>query len=157
MAACAQLINNINALFAAQGDKFITTTVFNVFEMYAAHQGGTALRAEFSAPEAHYEHNGKSSVFWGLKGSASLKEKTLTLTAVNPDISQPRETKIILRGAKAASATATILAANDIHAHNTFGHPDQVKTRVAEVGLQPNSLSFTFPLASVVKIEVQLS
>jgi alpha-N-arabinofuranosidase len=157
MAACAQLINNINALFAAQGDKFITTTVFNVFEMYAAHQGGTALRTEFSAPEAHYEHNGKSGVFWGLKGSASLKEKTLTLTAVNPDISQPRETKIILRGAKAASATATILAANDIHAHNTFGHPDQVKTRVAEVGLQPNSLSFTFPPASVVKIEVQLS
>jgi alpha-N-arabinofuranosidase len=157
MAACAQLINNINAVFAAQGDKFITTTVFNVFEMYAAHQGGTALRTEFSAPEARYEHEGKPGVFWGLKGSASLKGKTLTLTAVNPDVSQPRETEIVLRGAKAASATAIVLAASDIHAHNTFDHPDQVTTRSAEVGLHPNSLSFTFPPASVVKIEVQLS
>ena len=157
MAACAQLINNINALFAAQGDKFITTTVFNVFEMYTAHQGGTALRTEFSAPEARYEHEGKPGTFWGLKGSASLKEKTLTLTAVNPDVSQPRETEIVLRGAKAASATATILAASNIHAHNTFDHPDQVKTRSADVSLHSNSLSFTFPPASVVKIEVQLS
>ena len=156
-AACAQLINNINALFAAQGDKFITTTVFSVFEMYAAHQGGKALRTEFSAPEAHYEHEGKPGTFWGLKGSASLKGKMLTLTAVNPDISQPRETEIVLRGAKAVSAKAIVLDASDIHAHNTFEHPDQVKTHSAEVALRTGSLSFTFPPASVVKIEVQLS
>jgi alpha-N-arabinofuranosidase len=157
MAACAQLVNNINALFVAQGDKFITTPVFNVFEMYAAHQGGSALRTEFSAPEARYSHDGKPASFWGLKGSASLKGKTLTLTAVNPDISQPRETEIVLRGAKGVSAKAYVLANSDIHAHNTFDQPDQVKTRTAEVSLRPGSLSFTFPPASVVKIEVQLS
>jgi alpha-N-arabinofuranosidase len=40
MAACAQLVNNLNALFLTHGDKFATTPNFNVFEMYAAHQGG---------------------------------------------------------------------------------------------------------------------
>jgi alpha-N-arabinofuranosidase len=157
MAACAQLVNNLNALFLAHGEQFTTTPVFNVFEMYAAHQGGTAVRAEFSAPEVRYDRDGKPATFWGLKGSASLKGKTLTLTAVNPDVSQPRETEIVLRGAKAASAKAWVVAESDMHAHNTLVQPDQVKTRTAEVTLHSDSLSFTFPPASVVKIEVALS
>jgi alpha-N-arabinofuranosidase len=157
MAACAQLVNCLNSLFLTHGDKFATTPVFNVFEMYAAHQGGTAVRAEFSAPEVRYDRDGKPASFWGLKGSASLKGKTLILTAVNPDVSQPREAEIVLRGAKAASAKAWVVTGSDIHAHNTLDQPDQVKTRAAEVGLHSSSLSFTFPPASVVKIEAQLS
>lgn len=157
MAACAQLVNCLNSLFLSREDKFATTPVFNVFEMYAAHQGGTAVRTEFSAPAVRYDRDGKPASFWGLKGSASLKGKTLTLTAVNPDVSQPRETEIVLRGAKAVSAKAWVVAETDIHAHNTLEQPDQVKTRTAEVSLRPESLSFTFPPASVVKIEVQLS
>jgi alpha-N-arabinofuranosidase len=125
--------------------------------MYAAHQGGTALRSEFSSPEVRYDRDGKPASFWGLKGSASLKGKTLTLTAVNPDVSQARETEIVLRGAKAVSAKAWVVAETDMHAHNTLEQPDQVKTRTAEVSLRPGALSFTFPPASVVKIEVQLS
>ena len=157
MAACAQLVNNLNALFFTRGEKFCTTPNFNVFEMYAAHQGGTALRTEFSSPEVHYDRDGQPATFWGLKGSASLKGKTLTLTAVNPDVGQPRDAEIFLRGASASSARAWLVAESDIHAHNTLEHPDQVKTRTAEVTLRPGSLSFTFPPASVVKIEVQLA
>src|SRR5208337_982504 len=115
---------------------------FNVFELYAAHQGGTALRAEFSAPSVRYDRDGKPASFWGLKGSASLKGKTLTLTAVNPDVSQPRETEIVLRGANAASAKAWLMAESDIHAHNTLDQPDQVKTRTATVSLQAGTLRF---------------
>jgi alpha-N-arabinofuranosidase len=157
MAACAQLVNNLNALFLTHGDQFTTTPVFNVFEIYAAHQGGTAVRAEFSAPEVRYDRDGKPATFWGLKGSASLKGKTLTLTAVNPDVSQPRETEIVLRGAAPVSARAWVVGASDIRAHNTFAQPDQVKTQTAVVSVRPGSLSFTFPAASVVKIEVALS
>jgi alpha-N-arabinofuranosidase len=157
MAACAQLVNNLNALFLTHGDKFATTPVFNVFELYAAHQGGTALRSEFSAPEVRYDRDGKPASFWGLKGSASLKDKMLIVTAVNPDVSQPRETEIVLRGATAAGAKARVVAESDIHAHNTLDQPDQVKTRTAEVTVRNGSLSFTFPPASVVRIEVQLA
>jgi alpha-L-arabinofuranosidase len=63
----------------------------------------------------------------------------------------------VLRGAKAASAKAWVVAESEIHAHNTLAQPDQVKTRTAEVTLHSDSLSFTFPPASVVKIEVALS
>jgi alpha-L-arabinofuranosidase len=157
MAACAQLVNNLNALFLSHGDKFTTTPNFNVFEMYAAHQGGTAVRTEFSSPEVRYDRDGKPATFWGLNGSASMKEKSLVLTVVNPDVSQPREAEIVLRGATPASAKAWVLTDTDIHAHNTFDQPDRVKTRTAEVTVRPDSLGFTFPAASVAKIEVQLS
>jgi alpha-N-arabinofuranosidase len=157
MAACAQLVNNLNALFLTYGDKFVTTPNFNVFEMYAAHQGGTAVRAEFSAPEVRYDRDGKPASFWGLKGSASLKGKTLTLTATNPDVSQPRETTISLRGATAASATAWVVTDSDIHAHNTFEHPERVTTKRSDVTVRSGALSFTFPPASVVKLEVRLA
>src|ERR1700677_2519507 len=156
MAACAQLVNNLNALFLTHGDKFAVTPNFYVFEMYAAHQGGTAVRAEVSSPEVRYDRDGKPANFWGLKGSASLKDKTLTLTAVNPDVSEARETEIVLRGATAVSAKAWIVGDSDIHAHNTFDEPERVKTRTAEVAVRLGALSFTFPAASVVKIEVQL-
>ena len=157
MAACAQLVNCLNSLFLSDGDRFATTPVFNVFEMYAAHQGGTAVRAEFSSPDVRYERDGMPASFWGLKGSASLKGKTLTLTAVNPDVSQSREAEIVLRGAGAASAKAWVVAESDIHAHNTLEQPDQVKTHSAQVSVRAGSVGFTFPPASVVKIEVQLS
>ena len=55
------------------------------------------------------------------------------------------------------SAKAWVVAESDIHAHNTLEQPDQVKIRKADVSLRAGSLSFTFPPASVVKIEVQLS
>ena len=157
MAACAQLVNNLNALFLTHGEKFATTPNFYVFEMYAAHQGGTAVRAEFSSPEVRYDRDGKPASFWGLKGSASLKGKTLTLTAVNPDVSQARETEIVLRGATAASAKAWVVGDSDIHAHNTFEQPERVKSRTADVTVRGGTLSFTFPAASVVKIEVALA
>ena len=156
MAACAQLVNCLNSLFLTLGDKFATTPVYNVFEMYASHQGGTAVRTEFSSPEVRYDRDGKPATFAGLKGSASMKGKTLTLTAINPDVSQGREAEIVLRGAKAASAKAWVVGGGDIHAHNTLDDPDQVKTQTAEVAVRTGSLGFTFPPASVVKIEVEL-
>jgi len=157
-AACAQLINGINALFLSHEDKFVVTPNFHVFDMYAAHQGAQALRAEFSAPEVRYDRDGKKASFWGLRGSASLKDKTLTLTAVNPDLHAARETQILLRGtAKATSAKAIVLANPDMHAHNSFDHPDVLVTTSAPVTVRGETLEFTFPPASVVKLEIQLS
>ena len=157
MAACAQLVNCLNSLFFTRGDKFTTTPVFNVFELYAPHQGATCVRAEFSSPEVRYDRNGKPATFWGLKGSASVKGKALTLTVVNPDVSQPREAEIVLRGAKAASAAVSMVAEKDIHAHNTLEQPDQVKTHTAQVNVSGNRLTFKFPPASVVRIAVNLA
>jgi alpha-L-arabinofuranosidase len=156
MAACAQLINGINALFLAHEDKFCVTPNFDVFEMYADHQGGTAVRTEFLAPSVYYRRDGKLASFWGLRGSASLKGKILTLTMVNPDLHNPRETEVVLRDGEASDVKAWILTDRDMHAHNTFDEPNRVRTCAAEATVLHNIVRFTVPPASISKLKVQL-
>lgn len=157
MAANAQLINNLNALFFAHEDKFVVTPNFYVFKMYAAHQGGSAVRAEFMAPGIHYMRDGKQADFWGLQGSASRKENVLTLTVVNPSADTPRQTEVILHGAGAASATAEVLTNTDLSAHNTFEHQAVTEPKKETVNVSGSSLQFTFPAASVTKLTVMLA
>ena len=156
MATCAQLVNNLNALFLAHEDRFISTPNFHVFAMYAAHQGAQALRAEISTPDIRYSRDGEPARFWGLKGSASRKGNTVTLTAVNPDVARPKDVEIALHGGKVKSASGVALASNDIHAHNTFDQPDTVCTAKLDLSTRGDFVTATFPTASVVKVEVIL-
>lgn len=156
MAMCAQLVNNINALFFAHEDRFVATPNFHVFAMYAGHQGGQALRTEFSVPDLTYERDGKTARFWGLNGSASRKGSVVTLTAVNPDLGRASETEIAVRGGAIAGASGVVLSAGEMHAHNTFDAPDAVKTASLAVTMKGELVSVTIPAASVVKVEITL-
>ncbi len=157
IACCAQLINCLNSLYLAHEDKFCVTPVGHIFQMYASHQGAQSVRAEFSAPSIHYDRDGKPTSFWGQKGSASLLDKNLVLTAVNPDVSHQLEARIMIRGAQAKSGLATVLTASDIHAHNTFEQREAVVPRTEKLEARGPNLNFRFPAASVAKLEVQLA
>jgi alpha-N-arabinofuranosidase len=157
MANCAQLINCLNSLYLAHEDKFCVTPVGHVFEMYAAHQGGQGVRTVFAAPTILYDRDAHTGSFWGLNGSASLHDKELVLTLVNPNVSEARETRIAVHGGKIASAAATILASSDIHAHNSFEQKDAVTPRTQAAATQDGSLTFTCPPASVTKLVLALS
>jgi len=154
MATNAQLINNLNALFLAHEDRFVATPNFHVFAMYAAHQGGIALRTEFSAPAVVYTRDSAPASFWGLNGSASRKGNIVTLTVVNPDLTKPAETQIAVRGTKIARASATVLAANDMHAHNTFDRPNALQPVSLGVNVSDEMVTASIPAASVTKVEM---
>jgi alpha-N-arabinofuranosidase len=156
MANCAQLINCLNSLYLAHEDRFVVTPVGHVFEMYAAHQGGQALRSIFSSPTIEYDRDGKQASFWGLKGSASLRDKELTLTVVNPNASNASECEIVVRGAMLNSGSATELTNSDIHAHNTFEQKHVVVPATKAVEISGGALHYTFPPASVTKLAVTL-
>jgi alpha-N-arabinofuranosidase len=157
VAACAQLVNNINALFLCHEEKFIVTPNFYVFEMYAAHQGGKLVRTDFSAPEIHYDRDGKPAAFWGLNGSASRKGNIVTLTMVNPGLSGPSDTQIAVADGNVASAKGVTLASSDMHAHNTFAQPDVVHSAPIDVTVSGGMLNVTLPPASVTRLEVTLA
>jgi alpha-N-arabinofuranosidase len=157
MATNAQLINNINALFLAHEDRFFATPNYHVFAMYAAHQGAQGVRAAFSAPEVQYMRDDKPARFWALNGSASRKRDVLTLTVVNADLTKPSDTQIALRGATAASAAGTVLAASDMHAHNTFDQPNAVKPSALNVSVSGDMLTVMLPAGSVTKLEIHLA
>ena len=65
-------------------------------------------------------------VHLGSQRLSITKNQVVTLTVVNPDLSKTIETQIALQGAAVASASGTVLAASDMHAHNTFDHPNAV-------------------------------
>lgn len=157
MANCAQLINCLNSLYLAHEDRFVVTPVGHLFAMYAAHQGGEAVRTIFSAPTINYDRDGKQAAFWGLKGSSSVRGKELTLTVVNPHVTEPRDTHISVRGMRMKAASATILTHTDIHAHNTFAEKDVVVPREQSVEIKGDAVHFRFPPASVTKLSMQLT
>jgi alpha-N-arabinofuranosidase len=125
--------------------------------MYAGHQGGQSVRTIFSAPLIHYERDGQPATFWGLKGSASLHEKELVLTVVNPNVSDATEAEIAVRGASIKSGTATTLTNPDIHAHNTFEQRDAVKPQTSSVEAGSKVLRHAFPAASVTTLKLALA
>jgi alpha-N-arabinofuranosidase len=157
VACCAQLINCLNSLYLAHEDKFCVTPVGHVFAMYAAHQNGQSLRSEFSAPAVHYNRDGKPASFWGLRGSASLHDKQLVITAVNTNVKDAVETQIVVRGARISSGEATVLTASDVHARNTFEQPQAVTPKTQPVEVKGENLVFRFPAASVSKLDLPLA
>jgi alpha-N-arabinofuranosidase len=156
MANVAQLINCLHSLFLAHEDKFAMTPTFHVFEMFMPHMGGTAVRAVFTAPEVQYTRVDKPAEFWGLSGSASVTGKQITLTVTNPHLSEPRETQIAVRGARAVSAQARVLRSADVHAHNTFANPHAVEPRNEQVTVTAGAISFRFAPASVTRLQIAL-
>ena len=156
MANCAQLINCLNSLYLAHEDKFCVTPVGHVFDMYAAHQGGQSLRTIFSAPAVHYQRDASPASLAGLRGSASLHDKVVVLTAVNPHVSEPCEVEIAIPGANLKSGTVTTLTANDIHAHNTFEQRDVIVPQTKSLETRQQVVHYTFPPASVTKLTLAL-
>ncbi len=156
MANCAQLINCLNSLYLAHEDRFCVTPVGHVFAMYAAHQGGKSLRTIFSAPNVSYDRDGKAASFWGLNGSASLHDKQLILTVVNPDIKVARETEIGVRGTSIRSGSTTTLTHSDLHAHNTFEQRNVVTPQNKALEKSGRTVTYTFPPASVTKLTLAL-
>jgi alpha-N-arabinofuranosidase len=125
--------------------------------MYAAHQGGQAVRSVFNAPDIHYDRDAKPASFWALNGSASLRDKNLVVTTVNPSVTDSRETQLVIHDAKIKSATATVLTHSDIHAHNTFDQRSVVTPQTKNIDAPKGSLVYTFPPASVTKLILELA
>lgn len=158
MANIAQLVNCLQSLFLTREDRLLLTPTYHVFEMFMPHMGAQAVRTIFSAPRVSYVRNGQPAQFWGLSGSASLRDKLLTLTVVNPHLSATRATEIAVRGARIAQARARVLAAEDVHAHNTFENPRAVEPRDEAVEVGANGvLVYDFRPASVTRLQLSLT
>jgi len=153
MANAAQLVNNIHTSFLARGDRFTVTPTYHAFRMYAAHQGGTAVRTIFDAPSLQQGSNRRLSA---LSGSCSLHGKHAVLTVVNPHIQNAQDTAITIRGSRASDFRATVLTASDIHTHNTFDQPHALEPTEKSVP-SASPFVYSFPPASVTRLEFDLA
>ena len=85
MANVAQLVNNLHSLFLADGDRFVATPNFHVFEMYRPHHGAKSVRIDVQAPPVGFRGPGKAGRLFRIAGSASRSNgRDLTVTLVQP-------------------------------------------------------------------------
>jgi alpha-N-arabinofuranosidase len=157
MANVAQTINCLHALFAAVGDQYTRTPAYYTFEMYRPHMGGRFVPARVDMPEMTVPLLEGSARLPGLSASASIRDKSLTVTLTNPSLQDSVATRVrVAGGARLREARATVLTHDDMHATNTFERPDEVGLAALAVQVSGDIATVTIPKQAVVAISLQL-
>lgn len=94
----------------------------------------------------------------GLTGSASIREKRLTVTLTNPTVNSPITTRIrFAGGARPGDGRGTLLTHGDMRAGNTFQNTNEVRPSSLPVKISGESLVVEIPKQAVVAVEIQLA
>lgn len=123
MACNAQTINVLNSLLLTDGDKTILTPNYDVFMMYKAHRGATALDVPRCDPA-------DGSVYTFASVSEDGSELLVNLTNAHMNDAVEAELKL---PCKAWADSMWILCSNDPHDCNTVDSPDLIRARKIDV------------------------
>jgi alpha-N-arabinofuranosidase len=93
-----------------------------------------------------------------LTGSASIREKRLTITMTNPSLDSPVTARIrFTGGARAGDGRGVALTHSDMRARNTFQNTDEVRPASLPVKISSDSLVVEIPKQAVAAVEIQLA
>jgi alpha-N-arabinofuranosidase len=156
MSNIAQTINVLQAMVLTQGAGMLVTPTGYVYEMYAPHQGGQAVRTLVETESVSFKRGEKDETLPLVAGSASVKGKTLFVTLTNSHASQSQEITLSLLGGAAAQNVSASVLAGEIHAHNTFEKPEALTPQPMSIQTTGSSFTLPLPAASVVAVEISL-
>jgi alpha-N-arabinofuranosidase len=154
MTNIAQTINVLQAMILTDKAKMIRTPTYWVFEMFKVHQGGTFLPVEMQPPD--YVFGGEKIPGVSASATRAPDGQTVHLSLVNTNPGQAAAVAVTLTGIAPSSATARLLTAPAMQAHNTFAAPDTVKPVAFDgVTLSAGSVTVRLPAKSVAVIELR--
>jgi alpha-N-arabinofuranosidase len=154
MANVAQTINCIHSLFLAQGDRFVRTPVYYIFEVYRSHMRSQLAQMLIRCDELRVPSSNGTMAMPGLSGSASVTGKTVTVTITNPSLDSTVAARIRLTSGSIVEGRGKILTHADMTAGNTFDHPDKVKLAPFTVTVRGNRAEISLPPRAVVSLEL---
>lgn len=157
MANIAQVVNNLQSLMLAAGDRCITTPTYHVFDLYQGHMDATAVRTAIDNDEIAYINpkDGQEAKILRFSASASVKEGKVTVTLTNADLQNGAEIALhIVGGTTKGAATVRVLHCDNPDTVNTFEAPDQV-TPAPTAEVTPEKV--VLPPACVATIEIPLA
>jgi alpha-N-arabinofuranosidase len=155
MANVAQTVNCIHSLFLALEDKYTRTPPYYVFEMYRPHMGARLVPMQIRSDELTVPLQEGTTKIAGLTGSASVREKRLTVTLTNPSVDSPVIARIRLAGgARASEGRGTVLTHSDMRAGNTFKNTDEVKPSLLPVKISGENIIVEIPKQAVAAVEL---
>ena len=158
MANVAQTINCLHSLFAVVGDRYTRTPAYYTFEMYRPHMGGRLVPVRIGLPEVTVPLLEGSGRLPALSGSASVRDRSVTVTLTNPSLRESVVTRIRLAGgARLREARATVLTHPDMRATNTFEKPDEVVPMALAAPVSGDTAALTIPRQAVVAASFHLA
>ncbi len=153
MAAVAQMVNVLQALFLTKNEKMVLTPTYHVFDMYKVHHDALMVPVKLESRPYSFE---KISIP-ALNMSASIDAQgRMHITICNTDAKNDQPLVCNLAGYIPSSIRGEIITAPQLNAHNTFENPNEVKiTPFNKCSLKNGKIEATIPAHSVVMIELE--
>jgi alpha-N-arabinofuranosidase len=158
MANVAQTVNCIHSLFLALDDQYTRTPPYYVFEMYRPHMGARLAPMRIRVDDLTVQAQEGAAKIAGLMGSASIREKRLTVTLTNPSVDSSINARLrFTGGARAGEGRGVMLTHSDMRAGNTFRNTNEVRPTSLPIKISGESLVVEIPRQAVAAIEIQLA
>jgi alpha-N-arabinofuranosidase len=126
--------------------------------MYRPHMGGRLVPATFDIPDLTVPLPEGEATLAGLSGSASIRDKVLTVTLTNPSLRDAVATRVrVSGGARVREARATVLTHPDMQATNTFEKPHEVGIAALTAQVSGDTATITIPTQAIVAITLALA
>ena len=148
MANLAQAVNVLQSIILTEGDKMIKTPTYHVFDLFKTHQNNEAV---YCYTQNENMSEGKNAPM--ISVSASVNEKSMTVTAANCSLTEEAAVECSIFGFKASSVSCRILT-NESHSYNDFDCPDRVSITEHTAVIKDNVLKLNIPPCAVVECVV---
>ena len=148
MANLAQAVNVLQSVILTEGSKMIKTPTYHVFDLFKTHQNNEAV---YCYTQNENMSEGKNAPM--ISVSASVNEKSMTITAANCSLTEEAAVECSIFGFKASSVSCRILT-NEAHSYNDFDCPDRVSITEHTAVIKDNVLKLNIPPCAVVECVV---
>ena len=148
MANLAQAVNVLQSVILTEGDKMIKTPTYHVFDLFKTHQNNEAV---YCYTQNENMSEGKNAPM--ISVSASVNEKSMTVTVANCSLTEEAAVECSIFGFKASSVSCRILT-NEAHSYNDFDCPDRVSITEHMAVIKDNVLKLNIPPCAVVECVV---
>ena len=148
MANLAQAVNVLQSVILTEGNKMIKTPTYHVFDLFKTHQNNEAV---YCYTQNENMSEGKNAPM--ISVSASVNEKSMTVTVANCSLTEEAAVECSIFGFKASSVSCRILT-NEAHSYNDFDCPDRVSITEHTAVIKDNVLKLNIPPCAVVECVV---
>jgi alpha-L-arabinofuranosidase len=152
MTNIAQMVNVLQAMILTDKDKMLLTPTYHAFKMYVPFQDATFLPVKLDNNPQYTV--GGNSIPEVSASAARGKDGKLYLALVNTNPKEAVDVAVDVAGAKATSASGSVLTATAMDAHNTFASPKAVVPAPFKASIDGGKLTAKLPAKSVVVLAI---
>lgn len=154
MANIAQTVNVLQAMVLTEGNAMVLTPTYHLFRMYIPFQDATYLPVTLEQ-SAVYEYDNYSVAAVSATAARGMDNR-LYISVANLNPNEAASVSLGINGERIRRATAEILTADEMDAHNSFDSPDRIAPQAFDgISVERDSLTLELPPKSIVMIAAE--